>query len=303
MKEYYYLFTIAEVHICLKSMFPMKMSDSFSKFAEKGFWDTSYGYTVEFREVSALDTPKGTEVYQESPTSVYLSSDGTFYRLFGKYGAKKSAGEKRAYAAGYYDWENRSIRIEYLPAGRDRFDNIQTAFRHIAWESVLMHERRVLLHASFVETPYGGIAFSGPSGIGKSTQGDLWQKYGRAKLINGDKLTLCKKPEGWIGYGSPFAGSSGCYLNERCGLDHLFFLKQGKECSLKRLTASEGFIKIYSGLTVNRWNRDYVQAVCDMAQQLAMEVPVYEFTCTPDEKAVYFLQERLREGGNCDAAE
>ncbi|WP_370839368.1 hypothetical protein [Intestinibacter bartlettii] len=32
-----------------------------------------------------------------------------------------------------------------------------------------------------------GILFSAPSGTGKSTQADLWEKYENAEIINGDR--------------------------------------------------------------------------------------------------------------------
>ena len=198
MEAYCCSFTIAEISICLKSMFSLEMSESFSKFEEMNQKDSDHRYLAEFREVTSLNVPAGKEVFRERSTSVCLATDGSFYRLFRKY-----SGEKDTYAVGYYDWNNRYIRIEYISIGRNQFESVQAAFGHIAWETLLMQENRIMLHASFMQTPYGDIAFSGPSGIGKSTQGELWLRYGHAKLLNGDKLVLHRKQGEWIGYGSP----------------------------------------------------------------------------------------------------
>ena len=46
------------------------------------------------------------------------------------------------------------------------------------------------LHASLVEKDGFGVIFLGPSGMGKSTQAKLWEKYLDADFIIGDR-PLC----------------------------------------------------------------------------------------------------------------
>ena len=45
----------------------------------------------------------------------------------------------------------------------------------------------MVLHCSVLKVKSGVILFSGPSGIGKSTQAGLWTKYRKARVINGDR--------------------------------------------------------------------------------------------------------------------
>ena len=50
---------------------------------------------------------------------------------------------------------------------------------------------QLVLHSSYVLTQSGAaVLFSGPSGIGKSTQAALWQQYAGADVINGDRTLL-----------------------------------------------------------------------------------------------------------------
>ena len=52
---------------------------------------------------------------------------------------------------------------------------------------ILADAGMLVLHSAYIVTRQGeGILFSGPSGIGKSTQAALWQRYGAAQTVNGD---------------------------------------------------------------------------------------------------------------------
>lgn len=294
MQTYYTVFSIAGISIRLRSDHPLEMTKAFREFAVSDPPESSGMYHADFRQVSRLNIPKEPCVYEEGRILVYQTEDGRYHRGFREY-LKNS----EIYAISHYDLANKKIEVEYLASGKENFRDVQSTFGHIAWEVLLLHEKKLLLHASYVDTPFGGIAFSGPSGIGKSTQGNLWCQYGAGRLINGDKLILSKE-QNWMGYGSPYAGSSSCYVNDSCRLKGLFFLRQGEKCSLRLMGVTESFKKIYSGLTLNRWDGDYVEGACDLAQQLAIDVPAYEFTCTPDKEAVDFLQQRLHQGGVSD---
>lgn len=288
---------IAEISVCIKTEFKIYISDAFLPFISG---EESFGrnpYLLEFQKVSCIETPQSEIVYKNREVSVYASEKGNEIRVFQTY-----AGQKEVYALAEYQWDEKRIQIKYLSKEEACFCDMQKVFKHIAWEAILMHERKLMLHASYLATSYGGIAFSGPSGIGKTTQAGLWKQYGNGKVLNGDKVILEQKGDKWIGYGSPYAGSSKCYINGSCELKYLFFLKQGQTCELKRLSVAESFKQIYAGLTVNRWNTENVNCVCELAEQLAMEIPAYEFTCTPDEEAVYFLQGKLQ-GGEIDGRE
>ena len=105
----------------------------------------------------------------------------------------------------------------------------------------------MILHASFVSTRYGGLLFSGVSGIGKSTQADLWQRYEGAELLNGDRTVLRRMDGVWTAFGSPYAGSSNCFVNESRPVRAIVLLSQGSACSLRRLSPAAAFRGLYAG--------------------------------------------------------
>ena len=48
----------------------------------------------------------------------------------------------------------------------------------------------LFMHASAIEYKGNGIIFAGYSGVGKTTQAELWKKHMHADIINGDKAFI-----------------------------------------------------------------------------------------------------------------
>lgn len=198
------------------------------------------------------------------------------------------------YTVTTYDPDGRQVWIEY-PAIRKR-DGLQleNCFYFLGFEEYLLRSSKLCLHAACVDTALGGILFSGISGIGKSTQADLWCSHRGAKQINGDRPIIGKEDGGWFAWGSPYAGSSKCYVNDKCRVAAVILLKKSASCSLKRLTRPEAFRGVWAGLTVHSWDASFVEAASDLTMDLITNIPVYEYSCTPDAFAVDFLEQALR---------
>lgn len=281
-------YTIADITLSFQTQKPITVADGFQPFCTEKQPD----YVIEFKEVPVLRDFPEELLYEGISFVVAADAEGGYYRRF-----RDAANENVPYAIGIYDWLNKHITIEYLPYGQQFIQESGNSFFHIAWEALLMHEHRMMLHSACVDTPFGGLLFSGPSGIGKSTQADLWCRYADGRLLNGDRTILYLADDGWRGYGSPYAGSSKCYLNESCNIRAIIFLQQASECGLKRMDSAEGFRRIYACLTINSWDADYVSAACDFVMALSADVPVYELACTPDYTAVKMLQDELNGKG------
>lgn len=280
-----YKIAIAGIDVQLKTNYEIEISNAFGNFIVNDFKTNALPYVIDFKEVEDMCIPEATPFFEDGRTLIYRTETGNFFRVFRER-------NKGIYAFNRCDFENRYIEVICLKRAAAYFRDLQAVFNYISWENILLHENKLMLHASYVETPLGGLAFSGPSGIGKSTQADLWVKHGNGRMLNGDKLILAKE-QSWNGYGSPYAGSSNCYINDFCAVRAIFFLDQGDCCSLRSLDITESFKRIYSGITLNRWDGAYVEKACDLAYQLAKDIPAYEFTCTPDKNAVDFLIEKL----------
>ena len=128
--------------------------------------------------------------------------------------------------------------------------------------------------------------FSGASGVGKSTQGELWKRYEGSAVINGDRPILYRGANGWLVCGSPYAGSSDCHVNATVPIAAIIMLEQGGACGIRRLQTADAFRNLYAGTVMNSWNAAYMEAACDLLMDLSGSVPVYHLRCTPDKAAV-----------------
>lgn len=153
---------------------------------------------------------------------------------------------------------------------------------------------KVILHSSFIKVGEKGILFSAPSGTGKSTQADLWNKYAEnVAIINGDRAILGLQDGIVTAEGLPFCGSSGIARNQRVPLSAIVVLRQGTENTLKRIAGAAAVRYLLSECVLNLWDGAVMEKVMAMIQQTAERIPVYYFCCVPNESAVYKLQKEL----------
>lgn len=185
-----------------------------------------------------------------------------------------------------------NVRIFVLPGYEARFSGTAGILNRISLENLLLRHQGLLLHAAFIKYDGKGILFTGPSGIGKTTQADLWKKHLGAEIINGDRAIL-RKEGSWTAYGSPYAGSSGIYRNEKAPVCAIVALKQGKENILETLSGREAFGAVYPQLALCRWDKPFMEKATDLCLALLENVPVYRLSCLPSESAVQCLQKGL----------
>ena len=242
-----------------------------------------------YREVEELPPIPETILHESECYRVHPDGKGGYVRSF----FDPPRGPE-PYALAEYDYQNGSIRMDYLSRGERCLSQMGNSFFHLGFESLLLYRRRFCLHGACVATDFGGIIFSGRSGIGKSTQAELWCSHRNARQINGDRPILEQTDIGWLAWGSPYAGSSRCHVNESCPVTAIVMLRQEKQCSLRRLNRAEAFRAVWSGLTVHSWDAAAVEKACDLAMALVEAVPVLELCCTPDEEAVRCLEQALR---------
>ena len=261
----------------------MELNEAFSPFLTECEAD----YVIRYSQTDRLESVE-TVFPVKNSFHVVRDRSGRLCRRF-----YDTACEDRPYATGWYNWEERTADIEFLPCGKGILRTIGNCFYHVGWESLLMHENRMVLHASCVDTALGGILFSGVSGSGKSTQADLWVRCENGRLINGDRTILHQKDGTWMGYGSPYAGSSECYVNEGVPVRAIVFPEKAESCSLDPIAQAAAFKRIFSGMTVNGWNPAFVDAACQFVEKLIQDVPVYLLKCTKDREAVETLKEAL----------
>lgn len=278
-------FTLADVTVTLETPLPVVCTDNFRPFLGGG---GSRTVRAVFREVPVLPETAGRTEYETVTFSVLRTAEGFLRRYRDQDG--------RVYAVGRTTPEG--AEVAYLPWSRLYFSETHNCVSHIALEEQLLLRGRLILHAAFVEAGETGLLFSGPSGVGKSTQASLWERRD-ARILNGDRTVVSPDGADWTAWGSPYAGSSRCFCNERRRLGAIAVLSQAPVCSVQRLTAAQAFRRLYPHLTVNSWSGGCVEQASGLLAALAARVPVYHLACTPDDRAVETLAGVLKEDNVC----
>ena len=285
-----YSLNISGVSISLETDRDLPVTKDFEPFLDDS---VKPRYRAVFHCVESLPPIPEEVVAEEFCSRTHPDGKGGFVRSF-----FNPPRDLEPYSLITYDYANGIIDVPYLERGSVCVSGMANSFYHIGLEGILIRENRLSFHAACVDTPLGGVLFAGPSGIGKSTQAGLWCRYGGGMLINGARPILSVDAGKVLAWGSPYAGSSKCYVNDNCQVAAIVMLKQAPKCCIRKLRGPEAVRRMIVGLNMHTYDRYFVSRACDLAMAIATGVPVYEFACTPDKAAVTFLEKALREGMN-----
>lgn len=159
--------------------------------------------------------------------------------------------------------------------------------------SRMAHFHGLLLHGSLVELDGEGVVFTGYSGIGKTTQAQLWEKYLGAEIINGDKVLLRSLSRGTFAYGIPWKGSSPYCKNQKVPLKGIVVLRQAKENSIQKLDSAACLEHFLPHVFLPHWDTDCMSKALDAFDGILGSIPVWLLDCRPDEDAVLLAKEQI----------
>lgn len=186
-----------------------------------------------------------------------------------------------------------NVRLDVLKNFTHYFTGSSGIFNRIGMENLLQQYKGMLLHASFIKYDQKGILFIGPSGVGKSTQAGLWEKFMGAEIINGDRSVIRNTENGWFSYGSPYAGTSGIYINKNAPVTALVVLKKAGFNRITPLNPALALKYAYPEISIHRWDKNFVLRITDLFLEFASEIPVVLLECEPTKDSVLLLKEGL----------
>lgn len=186
----------------------------------------------------------------------------------------------------FLDCEGKKISI--LPLQYK--ENLLLLLLQAMYPSIVQH-RIVQLHSSLISHKNQGILFLGPSGIGKTTQAELWNKYRDALIINGDIVFVQETPDAFLGWGTPWHGSSPYCENTSVPVAAMVVLKQAPENSIRELTGFEKVAEVSNSVFYPQWVEGGMELCLETLNHLLTKIPVYELSCRPDEGAVELVEQ------------
>lgn len=152
--------------------------------------------------------------------------------------------------------------------------------------SKFSYHNAVLVHASCVDVGGEGVIFTGFSGVGKTTQARLWQKYLNADIINGDKAFVREIGGSFYGCGLPWKGSSEYCLNRTTRLKTLVVLRQAQQNKIRTLDTSEIMEYFMPHIFMPHWDSKSLETAFNTVEKIIETIPVMLLECRPDEEAV-----------------
>lgn len=151
----------------------------------------------------------------------------------------------------------------------------------------------LLMHASAVCIKGKTIIFTAASGVGKTTQAELWKSCRGATIINGDKVLLTKDSDKIIAWGSPWNGSSAYAENIGAEAAAIIVLEQGEENQIRKLSGMEMLEHLIPHVFFPNWDVRCEQAVLDFLNEVLKRTDVYLLRCRPDEEAVALVEKTV----------
>lgn len=173
-----------------------------------------------------------------------------------------------------------NLRTQLLLEGVDLFD-------------ILAERGMLVLHSSYVLRAEGdAILFSGASGIGKSTQAELWRGFAAARVINGDR-SLVDVDRG-MAHGIFYSGTSGICENHSAPIRAIVLPEQRAENRVFVPGHRETFMRLLNQCSYYPWDAESAELMTELVARLVGRVPIYRLDCRKDEGAVRALENELR---------
>ena len=279
MKRFFY---IGKIRIMVDMPDSMEPPAHFLLFETKeSDYDYKYtlveGQTIQIPDKEAVATREDFVVYQDGELET---------RLLGARGRSGFYGRYQEEAA-----DTATITID--PAYRDLFSQDTVFSSLFALERRALFCDEIVLHCAYIDHSDQAILFSAPSGVGKSTQAALWEKYRKAAVKNGDRALITVGESGCTAYGWPVCGSSEICSNSSHPIRAIVMLSQAKDNKIIRLDQMSAFSQIYSQVTINSWNRTSAEKAINLIEKLISSVPVYHLSCDISKDAVDLLYDTV----------
>jgi len=144
-----------------------------------------------------------------------------------------------------------------------------------------------LLHSSVVCVNNEAYAFAAKSGVGKSTQTNLWLKHfgEKATVINGDKPIYRFENDVLNVYGTPWCGKEGLNSNTYAPLKVIYFIERSTENEIYKLNNVQIINKIFHQVIIpNELQKQ--DKFMNMIDRVINTIPCYCLKCNISDEAV-----------------
>ena len=168
-------------------------------------------------------------------------------------------------------------------------------FVRIAVECMLIHRGYVSLHSAAVEVNGAAYAFTGPSGMGKSTRAQAWIDALDAKLINGDRPLINVRQMEL--YGVPWDGKEQCFRNVKYPLKAIFEVRRFEtSVYARKMTTMQRRKVLMQQCFIPMWDTETAAIQIANINKLITKGNIIRIFCGPESKDAMALFNAIQEG-------
>ncbi len=190
------------------------------------------------------------------------------------------------------DWSQ--VDISYTPEEKKPAASFLSTLGEIAFRNRILRHNGLVIHGAAIEYEGKGLIFSGPSGMGKTTQANLWRKYKGAVMINHDRPAIRVIQGGPRVYGTLWNGASRKCTNKTADLSAIVLLEQSKENDIMKLTGEETLKKLMPRSFLPYNNEQDMKLALKNLEDIIAVTPVFLLRCRPDREAVELLYQCMK---------
>ena len=158
---------------------------------------------------------------------------------------------------------------------------------------ILPFHNRIVMHSSALSLNNHGIAFSAPSGTGKSTHANTWKRlYPDCIAINDDTPIVYNNGNGFHLYGSPWSGKTEINTNISVPLDAIVCLAQDTTNHIEKISPKVSFPFMLNEIKISPLEEREDMKMSILADILT-NTNVYMLGCLPDDEAAIICKEKI----------
>lgn len=230
-----------------------------------------------------FNKPIGTSITKEV-LEWYIHKEGNYnYRLIKR---DDNNGQILTSLKANEFWSDVLIETKYNAVS---IEIINILLTEIIFRNRLHFHNGLVIHSSAIEFKGEAAAFAAPSGTGKSTHVNLWQKYHSVKVINDDHPAVRIINSTPIIFGTPWAGEAKKYTNISSALKGIVILEQGAINKIWKLNSKEIIREFLPRCFLPYYNNELFIKATRIFAELINHTPVYKLVCKPNQEAVMLV--------------
>ena len=141
-----------------------------------------------------------------------------------------------------------------------------------------------ILHSAAIKTENHAFAFTGPSGIGKSSRARKWIDLFSGEWISGDRPAIDVN-KAHI-YGVPWDGKDAIYKNIHCPLSGIFSIRRSDYTEIKEIPDKEKIQILCEQTFFPLWDTELAARSMHSIKRLISQVPIFELYCDITDESI-----------------